>query len=211
MIVPDLTFFAAAYMSNTPPPMTFSVIAEQEAQDNVYVTDDKDNLFYQSSQLEKTIATAEQFKQNKHNFNIISGKISVGNVKLCSLFDVFDFCRNIKAEQSALTYCYEQTTSKRIFEKATLQSVLNFYDTENSNNISVQKVTSYIGAKAAVQENEDLQEPVKFKKEEPEQTTKVDSLPLSSKGEEDAFTHKESGARDAFSAEDSSSSRGSLE
>ncbi|WP_273723080.1 TrwN protein [Bartonella sp. AU18XJBT] len=210
MIVPDFTFFAAAYMFNTPP-IAFSVIAEQEVQDSVYVTGGKDNFFYQSSQLEKTIATAEQFKQNKHNFDIISGQINAGNVKLFSLFDAFDFCRNIKAEQSALTYCYEQITPRCIFEKATLQSVLNFYDTKHSNNISIQKITSYIGAKAAVRGNEDLQEPVKLKKEEPEQTTKLDSLPLSSKGEEDAFTHKESGASDAFSAEDSSSSRSSLE
>ncbi|WP_375629637.1 MULTISPECIES: TrwN protein [unclassified Bartonella] len=207
MIVPDFTFFAAAYISNTPP-ITFSVIAEQEARDNVYVTDDKDNLFYQSSQLKKTITTAEQ---RGHNFNIILGQIDVGNMKLFSLFDAFDFCRNLTAAQSALTYCYQQTTSKCIFEKATLQSVLNFYNTENSSHTRMQKVTSYVGVKAAVRENEDLQEPVKLKKEEPEQTTKVDSLSLSSKGEEDAFTHKESSARDAFSAEDFSSSRRSLE
>ncbi|WP_375622492.1 TrwN protein [Bartonella sp. TT119HLJHH] len=207
MIVPDFTFFAAAYISNTPP-ITFSVTAEQEARDNVYVTDDKDNFFYQSSQLKETIATAEQ---SEHNFNIILGQIDVGNVKLFSLFDAFDFCRNLTAVQSALTYCYEQTTSKCIFEKATLQSVLNFYNTENSNHTRMQKVTSYIGVNAAVRGNEDLQEPVKLKKEEPEQTTKVDSLPLSSKGEEDAFAHKESSARDAFSAEDFSSSRRSLE
>ncbi|WP_375633478.1 MULTISPECIES: TrwN protein [unclassified Bartonella] len=198
MIVPDFTFFAAAYISNMPP-MTFSVVAEQETRDNVYVTDDKDNLFYQSSQFKETIATA---KQSEHNFNIILGQIDVGNVKLFSLLDAFDFCRNITAVQSALTYCYEQTTSKCIFEKATLQSVLNFYNTENSNHTRMQKITSYIGVKAAVRGNEGLQEPVKLKKEEPEQTTKVDSLPLSSKGEEDAFTHKESSAHDAFSAED---------
>ncbi|WP_375621036.1 TrwN protein [Bartonella sp. AA97HXZ] len=207
MIVPDFTFFAAAYISNTPP-ITFSVIAEQEARDNVYVTDDKDNLFYQSSQLKKTITTAEQ---SGHNFNIILGQIDVGNMKLFSLFDAFDFCRNLTAAQSALTYCYQQTTSKCIFEKATLQSVLNFYNTENSSHTRMQKVTSYVGVKAAVRGNEDLQAPVKLKKEEPEQTTKVDSLSLSSKGEEDAFTHKESSARDAFSAEDFSSSRRSLE
>ncbi|WP_375674767.1 TrwN protein [Bartonella sp. AP9QHHD] len=206
MIVPDFTFFAAAYISNTPP-IVFSVIAKQKARDNVYVTDDKDNFFYQSSQLKETIATAEQ---SEHNFNIILGQIGVGNVKLFSLFDAFDFCRNLTAAQSALTYCYEQTTSKCVFEKATLQSVLNFYNTENSSHTRMQKVTSYIGVKAAVRGNEDLQEPVKLKKEEPEQTTKVDSLSLSSKGEEDAFTHKESSARDAFSAEDFSSSRRSL-
>ncbi|WP_375625206.1 TrwN protein [Bartonella sp. MU37NMGALS] len=207
MIVPDFTFFAAAYISNTPP-IAFSVVAEQEARDNVYVTDDKDNLFYQSSQLKETIATAEQ---SEHNFNIILEQIGVGNVKLFSLFDAFDFCRNLTAAQSALTYCYEQTTSKCVFEKATLQSVLNFYNTENSSHTRTQKVTSYIGVRAAVRGNEDLQEPVKLKKEEPEQATKVDSLPLSSKGEEDAFTRKESGTSDAFSVEDSSSSRGSLE
>ncbi|WP_375668653.1 MULTISPECIES: TrwN protein [unclassified Bartonella] len=206
MIVPDFTFFAAAYISNMPP-MTFSVVAEQETRDNVYVTDDKDNLFYQSSQFKGTIATA---KQGEHNFNIILGQIDVGNMKLFSLFDVFDFCRNITVVQNALTYCYEQTTSKCIFEKATLQSVLNFYNTENSNRTRMQKITSYIGVKAAVRGNEDLQEPIKLKKEEPEQTTKIDSLPLSSKGEEDAFTHKESSAHDAFSAENFSSSRRSL-
>ncbi|WP_375683253.1 MULTISPECIES: TrwN protein [unclassified Bartonella] len=182
--------------------MTFSVVAEQETRDNVYVTDDKDNFFYQSSQLKETIPITEQFSQNKHNFNIILEQIDVINVKLFSLFDAFDFCGNFTAVQSALTYCYEQTTSKCIFEKATLQSVLNFYNTENSNHTSMQKITSYIGVKAAVRGNEGLQEPVKLKKEEPEQTTKVDSLPLSSKGEEDAFTHKESSAHDAFSAED---------
>ncbi|WP_375650578.1 TrwN protein [Bartonella sp. OT172YNZD] len=210
MIVPDFTFFAAAYISNMPP-ITFSVIAEQEAPDNVYATDDKDNLFYQSSQLKETIATTEQFKQGKHNFNTILGQIDVRNMKLFSLFDAFDFCKNLTALQIALTYCYEQATSKCIFEKATLQSVLNFYNTENSNHAYLQKVTSYIGVKAAVRGNEDLQEPVKLKKEEPEQTTKVDSLPLSSKEEEDAFTHKESSTLDAFSAQDFSSSRGSLE
>ncbi|WP_375659912.1 TrwN protein [Bartonella sp. CL74QHWL] len=207
MIVPDFTFFAAAYISNTPP-IALSVIAKQEERDNVYVIDDKDNLFYQSSQLKETIATAEQ---SEHNFNIILGQIGVGNVKLFSLFDAFDFCRNLAAAQSALTYCYEQTTSKCVFEKATLQSVLNFYNTENSSHTRMKKVTSYVGVKAAVRGNEDLQEPVKLKKEEPEQTTKVDSLSLSSKGEEDAFTHKESSARDAFSAEDFSSSRRLLE
>ncbi|WP_375624404.1 MULTISPECIES: TrwN protein [unclassified Bartonella] len=206
MIVPDFTFFAPAHISNTPP-ITFSVIAEQEARDNIYGTDDKDNLFYQSTQLKETIATAVQ---SEHNFNIILGQFDVVNMKLFSLFNAFDFCRNLTAVQNALTYCYEQTTSKCIFEKATLQSVLNFYNTGNSNHTSIQKVTSYIGVKAAVRGNEDLQEPVRLKKEEPEQTTKVDFLPLSSKGEEDAFTHKESSTRDAFSVEDSSSSRGSL-
>ncbi|WP_330168309.1 TrwN protein [Bartonella grahamii] len=210
MIVPDFTMFVATYISNTPP-ITFSVIAEQEAQGNVYVTDNKDNLFYQSSQLEEKIATTEQFKQSERNSNIILGQIGVRDVKLFSLFDAFGFCRDLTAVQSALTYRYEQTASKCIFEKATLQSVLNFYNTENSSNTSIQKVASYIGAKVAVRENEDLQEPVKLRKEEPEQITNVDSLSLSSKGEEDAFTHKESSACDAFSVEDSSSSRESLE
>lgn len=214
MIIPDFTMFAASYISDTRHPVS-STLIEQEARNNVYITGNNDRLFHQLSLLRKgaeETTTTEQFKQNKHNFDAIFEQIDVENMKWFSFFGAFDFCRNLASVQSTLTCCYAQTTSKCIFEKATLQSTLSFYNTENLNSdADTQTVASYIGVKAATRRDEDLQEPVKLKKEEPEQTTKVDSLPLSSEELEDAFAHKESSSRDAFATEDSSSSTKQLE
>ncbi|UNF51914.1 TrwN protein [Bartonella krasnovii] len=205
MIIPDFTMFAASYISDTPPSLI-----EQEARNNSYITGKNNKLFRQLSLLRERAgetATTEQFKQNKHNFDAIFEQIDVENMKWLSFFEAFDFCRNLASLQSALTYCYEQTTSKCIFEKETLRSTLSFYNTENLNSgADTQIVASYSEVKAAVQRNEDLQELVRLKKEEPEQTTKVDSLPLSSEELEDAFSHKGSSSRDAFATEDTSSS-----
>ncbi|WP_254475079.1 TrwN protein [Bartonella sp. B1098] len=213
MIVPDFTMFTTPSISN-PPLIAFSTLFEQERRDNFYITGNNDKLFCPSSPLREEIATTEQFKQNKHNFDAIFEQIDVQNMKWFSLFEVLDSCRNrnLAAIQSTLTYCYEQTTSKYIFEKATLQSTLSFHNTENLNSgIDTRTVTSYIEVEAAARRDEDLQEPVRLKKEKPEQTTKVDSLPLSSEELEDAFAHKESSSRDAFATEDSSSSTKQLE
>ncbi|EJF82768.1 hypothetical protein MCU_01269 [Bartonella elizabethae Re6043vi] len=211
MILPDFTIFTESYISNTPRPI-FSNLIEQGARDNVYKTANRDKSFNHLSLLKEEIVITEQFKQNKHNFDVIFEQIDVQNMKWFSFFWAFDFCKNLATVQSALTYCYEQTTSKYIFEKATLQSRLSFYNTENLNsNADTQMVTSHIGVRAAVQEDKNLQEPVRLKKEEPEQTTKGDSLPLSSEELEDAFTHKESSSRDAFATEDSSSSTKQLD
>lgn len=214
MIIPDFAMFAASYISDTPHPV-FSALIEQEARDNAYITGKNDKLFRQLSLLKARVeetATTEQFKQNKHNFDAIFEQIDVENMKWLSFFGAFDFCRNLASAQSALTYYYEQTTSRCIFEKETLRSTLSFYKTENLNSgADTQIVASYSEVKAAVQRNEDLQEPVRLKKEEPEQTTKVGSLPLSSEDLEDAFSHKESSSRDAFATEDSSSSAKQLE
>ncbi|UNF40396.1 TrwN protein [Bartonella krasnovii] len=210
MIIPDFTMFAASYISDTPPSLI-----EQEARNNSYITGKNNKLFRQLSLLRERAgetATTEQFKQNKHNFDAIFEQIDVENMKWLSFFEAFDFCRNLASLQSALTYCYEQTTSKCIFEKETLRSTLSFYNTENLNSgADTQIVASYSEVKAAVQRNEDLQELVRLKKEEPEQTTNVDSLPLSSEELEDAFAHKESSSRDAFATEDISSSAKQLE
>lgn len=211
MIFPNFTMFAAAYISNAPH-LVFSALIEQGAQDNFYKTADRDKSFNHLSLIKEEIVITEQFKQNKHNFDVIFEQIDVQNMKWFSFFWAFDFCKNLSAVQSALTYCYEQRTSKCIFEKATLQSTLSSYNTENLNsNADTQTVTSYIGVKSAARGDKDLQEPVRLKKEEPEQTTKVDSLPLSSEELEDAFAHKESSSRDAFATEDSSSSTNRLE
>ncbi|WP_273754905.1 TrwN protein [Bartonella sp. MM73XJBT.G] len=203
MIIPDFTMFAASYISDIPP-----ALIEQEARDNSYITGKNDKLFRQLSLLrERAVetATTEQFKQNKHNFDAFFEQIDVENMKWLSFFGAFDFCKNLASVQSTLTCCYEQTISKCIFKKETLWSTLSFYNTENLNSSAdTQIVASYSEVKAAVRRNEDLQEPVKLKKEEPKQTTKVDSLPLSSEELEDAFLHKESSSRDAFATEDSS-------
>ncbi|WP_273718674.1 MULTISPECIES: TrwN protein [Bartonella] len=205
MIFLDFTMFAAAYMPNTPNPV-FSTLIEQRARDNVHITDKNDKLFRQLSLLKEETAIIKQFKQNRHNFDAIFKQIDVENMKWLSFFGSFDFCRNLAAVQNTLTYCYEQKTSKYIFEKATLQSVLSFYSTENlSSGTDTQTITSYIGEGAVARRDKDLQEPVRLKKEEPKQATKVDSLPLSLWGLEDAFTHKESSSRDAFATGDSSS------
>ncbi|WP_254492553.1 TrwN protein [Bartonella sp. B1099] len=213
MIVPDFTIFTTPSISN-PPLIAFSTLFEQERRDNFYITGNNDKLFCPSSPLREEIATTEQFKQNKHNFDAIFEQIDVQNMKWFFLFEVLDSCRNrnLAAIQSTLTYCYEQTTSKCIFEKATLQSTLSFYNTENLNSgADTQTVASYIGVKTAMQRDKDLREPVRLKKEEPGQTTKVDSLPLSSEELGDVFMRKESSNRDAFAAEDSSSSINQLE
>ncbi|WP_144752515.1 lytic transglycosylase domain-containing protein [Bartonella saheliensis] len=214
MIVPDFTMFTASYISDTPR-LVSSALIEQKARNNAYITGNNDKLFPQLSMLReeaKETAITEQFKQNKHNFDVIFEQIDVENMKWLSFFGAFDFYRNLASRQSTLTYCYEQTTSKCIFEKVTLRSTLSFYNTENLNSdTDMQIVASYIGVKAAAQSDEDLQEPVRLKKGEPEQATKVDSLPLSSEELEDAFAHKESNGRDAFATEDTASSAKQLE
>ncbi|UNF28998.1 TrwN protein [Bartonella krasnovii] len=214
MIIPDFAMFAASYISDTPHPVS-SALIKQEAWDNAYITGKNDKLFRQLSLLRARVeetATTEQFKQNKHNFDVIFEQIDVENMNWLSFFGAFDFFRNFTFVQSASTYCYEQKASKCIFEKETLRSTLSFYNTKNLNSgADIQIVASYIGVKAAVQKDEDLQEPVRLKKGEAEQTTKVDSLPLSSEELEDAFAHKESSSRDAFATEDISSSAKQLE
>lgn len=211
MILPDFTIFTESYISTTPRPIFLNLI-EQGARDNVYKTANRDKSFNHLSLLKEEIVITEQFKQNKHNFDVIFEQIDVQSMKWFSFFWTFDFCKNLTAVQSALTYCYEQTKSKYIFEKAALQSRLSFYNAENlDRNADTQTVTSYIGVKAVVQEDKNLQEPVRLKKEESEQTTKGDSLPLSSEELEDAFAHKESSSRDAFATEDSSSSTKQLD
>lgn len=211
MIFPDFAVFAAAYISNTPH-QAFSALIEQGARDNVYITSNNDKLFRQLSSLREEVeetAITEQFKQNRHNFDVIFEQIDVENMKWFSFFGAFNFCRSPAAVQSALAYCYKQKVSKCIFEKATLQSVLSFYNTRNLNSgadADVQTVTSYIGVEAVAQGDKGLQEPVMLKKEELGQAPQIDSLPLSSEELEDAFVHKESVGRDAFAVEDSSSS-----
>ncbi|WP_273758144.1 TrwN protein [Bartonella sp. AU55XJBT] len=206
MIVPDFTIFTESYISNTPRPV-FSALIERGARDNVYKTANHDKLFRHLSILKEETVIAEQFKQNKHNFDAIFEQIDVENMKWFSFFWAFDFCRNLAAVQSTLTYCYEQTASKHTFEKATLQFTLSFYNTENLNgNVDTQTVASYIGVKAAARRDKDLQEPVRLKKEEPEQ-----NLPFSSEELEDVFMRKESSSYDAFATEDFSSSTKRLE
>ncbi|PIT70409.1 TrwN protein [Bartonella tribocorum] len=207
MIVPDFTISAAAYIPNAPHPV-FSTPIEQRARGCVYIIGHDDKLFCQLSSLRKKTketATTEQFKRNRHNFDIVFEQIDVKDVEWFSFFKVFDFYKNLAAEQNTLTYCYEQTRSNYFFGKVSLQSALSFYNAENLNgSAGAQIVNSYTKVKADKQRGEDLQESIRLKKEEV--GTQVGSLPLSSEELEDAFTHKESSGRDAFSAEDSSSS-----
>ncbi|WP_375666187.1 hypothetical protein [Bartonella sp. TT121SHDZB] len=208
MIVPDFTIFATAYISNTPLTALLALIG-RESRNNVYITGDNDKLLRQSSSLRETIATSEQFKQSRHNFDVNLKQVNVEDMKW---FGTFDFCKNIKAEQTALTYRYERITSVYNYKKDTLQSVLNFYNVENLDNPYMQKISSFFEVKMALLADDEMsQESIEVHEKEQEQTTNTDSLPLSKEELEDAFTHKTSSAHDAFTTENSSSLREQLE
>ncbi|WP_142416708.1 lytic transglycosylase domain-containing protein [Bartonella massiliensis] len=203
MIISDLIMFASAYTNTSP--TTFPVIIASEVRDNVYVEDDNDKLFHQSSPFRKTIATSRQFKQNRHNIDANLEQIDVKDVKWFSFCNPFYFCRNLKTEQDTLTYRYERRAFVYDSEKDPLLSAVNFYNMGNLNTSSMQEISSLFEVKVAARVDKDLQESVKLKKEEPEQVIKTDSLHLFSEEEEDAFKHKASGTDDAFTTEDSSS------
>lgn len=209
MIVPDFTMFAA-HISNTLCPI-FSASIEQEkqgqgTQDNVYITDNNDKLFCPLSLLRKETATSEQFKQSKHNFDVNLEQNDVGDMKPLSLFDTFDFCRNLKVKQTALTYHYEPTAFVYNSKEGTLQYTLDFYNRENLNDLYIQKIPSSFEVKTSLLvDNQTSQESIEIHERERRQTITTGYLPLSPKELEDAFTHKTSIVHDAFATEDSSS------
>ncbi|WP_039760689.1 hypothetical protein [Bartonella queenslandensis] len=205
MIVPDFTMFAAAYISN-PPHLAFSAFVKQEVRDNVYIRDNDNKLFCQLSLLREEIATSEPFKQSKHSFDVNLEQSDVEDVESFSFFDIFDFCRNLKVKQTALTYHYEPKAFVYNSKEDALQSALNFYNMGNLNNLYIQKISSFFEAESfLLVDDQTSQEAIEIHEGKRSQIIKMEYLPLSQEELEDAFTHKASSVHDAFATEDSSS------
>ncbi|WP_208432950.1 lytic transglycosylase domain-containing protein [Bartonella taylorii] len=212
MTIPNFMMLLAT-CAPTIHPTTFPAVVMQKSQDYVYVIgfNDCHKLSHQPSTFQKEIATAEKLMHNCHNFDISLGQINVNNLELvCTSYsDLFDPCKNLKAAQVILTYCYKQAVSKYSFERTALQAALSYYKTRNFNGgfstASVQKVSSHTGVKVPTLVGEELQETLQLHTKGQEHIIETEPLLPSSEEPADVFTHKASGVRDAFTAEDPSS------
>ncbi|EJF87723.1 hypothetical protein [Bartonella rattimassiliensis] len=204
MIVLDFIIFSAVSISNTPP-TAFSVFIEQELQSGVYVTSDNDKLLRQSSPFRKTTAKNRQFKQSKHNFDANLKQNNVEYMKWFSPFDTFNFCKNLKNEETTFAYHYEPIMYLYNSKKDMLQSVLSFYDMRHLNAHHIKKASSFFEVKTALLIGDKTsQESVEIHERKQRQITKQESLPLPKEELEDAFMHKASSANDIFVTEGSS-------
>ncbi|MGF7157149.1 lytic transglycosylase domain-containing protein [Bartonella heixiaziensis] len=215
MTVPSFMILAAA-CAPAIHPMMLSAVVMQESRGSIYAVglNDDHKLSHQSSTLKEVIAITKKLKQDGHNFDMGLGQINAKNLKWfsMSLSNLFDPCKNFKAAQAALTYCYERAILACSSEQTALQAALSYYNTVSfksgsinlSTNAYVQKVASYVGEKIPVRLSQKPQKSIELHTAEPEQAIKTE--PLSSTSEElpDAFTQKESGAHDAFTVEDAS-------
>ncbi|WP_208440194.1 TrwN protein [Bartonella raoultii] len=203
MIVSNFIIVAAAYASTlcaTAP----SAVVMQESWNNACALNISDALSRHPFVPQNTITT---IKQNKHNFDVNLGQIDVENQEWSqpSLSEVFDRCGNLNVVRAALKHCCKQTALQYNIE----QTVLSFYGAKNFKNgftdLWMQKNASHVEVKAHAFVSEVSQETIQIHTRKAEQTINIESLPVSL--EEDAFTHKESSAHDAFTADDSSLER----
>ncbi|WP_144751538.1 lytic transglycosylase domain-containing protein [Bartonella saheliensis] len=203
MIVPSFIMVAAAYASTLYTTVPSAVIM-QESWNNVRTLSMSDALSHSPFVSQKTIIT---IKRNKHNFDVNLGQIGVENQEWSqpSLTEVFDLCGNLNVVRAALKHCCKQTALQYSIE----QTVLSFYDTKNFKNgftdLWMQENASHVEVETPASVSEASQETIQLYTRKAEQTINIESLPVSL--EEDAFTHKESGAHDAFTADDSSLER----
>ncbi|WP_208433595.1 lytic transglycosylase domain-containing protein [Bartonella taylorii] len=205
MTIPNFMMLLAT-CAPTIHPTTLSAVVMQKSQGYIYAIgfNDAHKLSYQPSTFQEEIATAEKLMHNRHIFDISLGQINVNNLELVciSLSDLFYPCKNLKAAQVILTYCYS-------FEKTALQAALSYYNTRNFNSgfstASVQKVSSHTGVKVPTLVGEELQETLQLHTKGQEHIIETEPLLPSSEESADVFTHKASGVRDAFTAEDPSS------
>ncbi|WP_273759191.1 hypothetical protein [Bartonella sp. ML70XJBT.G] len=199
MIVPNFIMVAAAYASTLHATVPSTVVI-QESWNNICAVNMSDKLSYSPSAPKKTIVT---IKQSEHNFDVNIGQIDVDNKKESQLFpsEISDRYKNFHIVRTALERCCEQTVPQDSAE----QIVLSFYGAGKFKNsfvdLDVQKDASSVEVKASTLVDEELEEPTWLHSRKVEQKIKIESLPVSL--EEDAFTHKESSAHDAFTVEDS--------
>ncbi|UNE54077.1 trwN protein [Bartonella machadoae] len=213
MTLPDFMTFAAVCASAVHP-ATFSTVAMQESKDDICAINVRDHfkLSHQLFTLKEAIKTTEYFGQNEHNFDVNWRQFSVQSLifQAISNFDVFYPYKNLKVVQTALTHCYEQTTSKYSSEQTELQAVLNFYNSRNFKsgftNAYVQKIAFHVEGETHALMSGDLQKSVKLHATKQEPQISVDSLPPPSEELADVFTHKVGSIRDAFTEEDLPSS-----
>ncbi|EIJ6113758.1 lytic transglycosylase domain-containing protein [Salmonella enterica] len=196
-------------------PTTLSAVVTQESRGNIYAIGINGDykLPRQPRTLEEAIVTAEQLKKDGHNFDAGLGQINVKNLEWLgmSIADLFDPCKNLKGAQTVLADCYERAVPQYGEGQAALQAALSCYNTGNFKrgfaNGYVQKVASHVGVRVPALA------PVDGKPQEPVQLRAVakgeavQAPPAKTReGLDDAFTHKTSGVRDAFSAADAFSS-----
>ncbi|EJF84444.1 lytic transglycosylase domain-containing protein [Candidatus Bartonella washoeensis] len=211
MTVPSFMMLAAV-CAPAIHPTTLSTVVMQKSRGHIYAIGLHNNqkLSYQPSTFKEAIATAEQLKKNGHNFDIGLGQINIKNLEWLgmSLSDLFDPCKNLKAVQAVLTHCYERAMSKYKSEQTALQAALSCYNTGNFKsgftNAYVQKVDSVVGVKVPALLDKELQESLQIHTGEAGKTIKVELLSTTSEELADAFAHKISGVRDAFTTEEAS-------
>ncbi|GAA5095994.1 hypothetical protein [Bartonella acomydis] len=200
MIIPHFIMFSVTYASIQQPTVLPSVVV-QESLGKICAIINNNQLLHPSSLFGKAIAKTEQHIQNKHNFDIYWRQIDDGNLKWFLPFFsvVMPPYKSFEVVPTALKHCRKQV----VLRYSVKRDVLSLYNTENSKNnfanVEVQKIASRIKVETPVEES---QEPVKLKRENPEQIIDLESLPIFL--EEDAFTHKASSVHDAFKIEDSS-------
>ncbi|GAA4657703.1 trwN protein [Bartonella pachyuromydis] len=199
MIVPNFIMLATAYASTLNITVPLAIVM-QKSWNDVYAISVSDKLSYRPSVPKKIMET---IKQCEHNFDVNLGQIDVQNQKrsLFSLSEVFDCYKNSNVLSASLKYYCKQTVQKYSVE----QIVLDFYDRANFKSgfidLYVQKNAAYVEMETSVLIDEKSQEPVQLHARKAEPIINIESLPISL--EEDAFAHKESSTRDAFTIEDS--------
>ncbi|WP_273756603.1 TrwN protein [Bartonella sp. MM73XJBT] len=205
MTISNFIMFAAAYASTLHATVPSAVVM-QESWNDICAVNMSDKLPHYPFAPKKTIVT---IKQSEHNFDVNLGQMSVENQKWLplSLCEIFDRCKNLNVIRTALKHCCEK--EQKLPQYSAERTVLSFYNAENFTNsfsdLHLQKNASYVEVKTSAPVSEELEETLQFYTRKTEQTIKIESLPASL--EEDAFTHKESSAHDAFTVEDSSLER----
>ncbi|WP_455465975.1 trwN protein [Bartonella sp. B39] len=193
--------------------MSFLAVIVQRTQDDIYVTDVHDNsgLSYRASMFKEASIITDQFKLDRHNFDLNLRQINVENREQFGIFfsNVFDPCKNLEIIRAALARCYNQIASRYRSERTSLQDALSSYNAGNFKgdftNAYVQKVTSRVQVEDPMLLDKKSQGPVKLHAERSKQEIDTNYLSVPSEELVDVFTHKASGVRDAFAAEDTSS------
>lgn len=193
-------------------PTTLSAVVTQESRGNIYAIGINGDykLPRQPRTLEEAVATADQLLRDGHNFDAGLGQINSKNFGWLGLStrDLFDPCKNLKAAQTVLADCYERAVPTYGEGQAALQAALSCYNTGNFKrgfaNGYVQKVASHVGVKvpALAPVSGEAAEPAKLRAVPKGAAPEAPPPAKPREGLADAFTHKVSGVRDAFTVED---------
>lgn len=197
-------------------PTTLSAVVTQESRGNIYAIGINGDykLPRQPRTLEEAIATAEQLWRDGHNFDAGLAQINSSNLEWLglSVADLFDPCKNLQGAQTVLLDCYERAVPKYGEGQTALQAALSCYNTgtfsRGFTNGYVQKVTSHVGVRVPALEPAEgasagvSAQPAILRAVPKGKAARPTLGAQPREGLADAFTHKGSGLRDAFTDDD---------